>query len=184
MISEFPRPGHFTKTEHRRAARPYADRVYAWLVSEALRYLLLVGQRVGLKLPDAADLAEVLEVRAHESGGDRIKSHYDVQRSRAGRRDGWITDLQLSEMCVRAASFALDAYRPGYLESARKGGRNSKRPPTYTVDQLAALDGLSIAQQAEALGCAPATVSRLRKQVRERASVNPLQDFEDLIASL
>lgn len=184
MISEFPRPGHFAKTEYRQQPRPYNDRVYSWLVSTALHLLLLIGQRVGTNLPDAEALADLVEAQARERGGDRIKHHYDVQRSRAGRRDGWVTDIQLSEMSQRAAAYALSAYRPDYLEAAAKGGRNSKRGPSFTVDQLAAVDGLSIVQQADTLGCSPATISRLRQEMKQRAEANPLKDFEDLVSSL
>lgn len=99
----------------------------------------------------------------------------------------WLTDHcsearryfdDYDEMAEDAAAFALDAFDPLEYEvrvkRARNGGKVSgykkgargKRPPKYTTDELRKIEHLSIAQQAEELGCSPATIKRIRARLK------------------
>lgn len=94
-------------------------------------------------------------------------------------------------MALDAAVFALDAFDPEEYERrvqrARNGGKVSgykkgrgKRPKETTVDQLAAVAHLSIAEQAKALGCSTATVKRRRADVKAQEAAAFEQELEEL----
>ncbi|WP_127012012.1 MULTISPECIES: hypothetical protein [Microbacterium] len=115
---------------------------------------------------------------------------------------------------LNAAIFALDVYSleeyakrvmwasNGGKKSGWKKGARGKRPPTYTTTQLREVEDLSIAQQADKLGCSPATIKRIRARLKaEKAAaqeaeldalfgpqeaVQPLSEDEEdaLLASL
>lgn len=72
------------------------------------------------------------------------------------------------QMAFSAAVFALGAFDPAEhakrVERARNGGKKSRRGATFTADQLAAVAHLSIREQAKALGCSEATISRRRRE--------------------
>lgn len=96
------------------------------------------------------------------------------------KADDYFKSPKLSKMYASAAAFALDVWDPEVLQARRRRARNGglktaalrrenpslpTRGPEFTVDMLEALEpGLSIANQAEALGCSTATVSRLRAE--------------------
>lgn len=77
-----------------------------------------------------------------------------------------LTDEELDRKAKDAAIFVAIHYDPEaeVYKRARRGGSKSRRGPQYTSAQLKDLEGLSIAQQAHALGCSPRTVARLRKK--------------------
>jgi hypothetical protein len=66
-----------------------------------------------------------------------------------------------------SAAFALEVFDPSYLERAARGGRKSRRGPTFTQRDLARFDGLSVTDAAAAIGCSERTVKRLRRARRD-----------------
>lgn len=127
----------------------YPTYLCAFFVRNAYRHLWETYQALGLDLPGVTELAEWM---------------YDLAASKGAR--SWVESVALERMAQDAAAVALDRYDPLYRARAAKGGRHGSRRPTFTYDQLEAVEHLSIPQQAEALGCSTATISRLRKRAR------------------
>lgn len=127
----------------------YPTYLCAYFVRNAYRHLWEAYQAEGLDLPSVTELAEWMYALA---------VHRDARR--------WVASVDLERMAKDAAAVALERYDPQYRARAAKGGRHGSRRPTFTYDQLEAVEGLSIPQQAEALGCSTATISRLRKRAR------------------
>ncbi|MCE0458435.1 hypothetical protein [Curtobacterium flaccumfaciens] len=84
---------------------------------------------------------------------------------------------RLWRMAEDAAAFAVDKYKPikqKLQEWGSKGGKASSRGRTKSLDGL---EGLSIAEQAEALGVTPRTISRMRADLKKRdEAIAPLSD--------
>jgi hypothetical protein len=80
-------------------------------------------------------------------------------------------------MARDSALFALDAYKPikAQLQAwGKKGGQRSRRGRTKSLDGV---EGLSIAEQAEALGVTPRTISRMRADAKKRdEALAPMSD--------
>ncbi|MGN7968041.1 hypothetical protein [Microbacterium sp. 22296] len=81
-------------------------------------------------------------------------------------------------MTQDAAIYALSAYDEAaydvIVKRASKGGKTSRRGKTYTVDQLRSVQDLSIAKQAEALGCSLTTIKRLRASEKVQSEAEQL----------
>jgi hypothetical protein len=100
------------------------------------------------------------------------------------------TDADYAAKAQDAAVFALSAYDPAEydrrVQRARNGGKASghkkgargKRPPVHKPEDLDGLEHLSKTEQAERLGCSPATIGRLRA---ERARMQAEPDFLDSV---
>lgn len=128
----------------------YSDDIHSWMIRNSLRYLW-EAQKADQPLPDAVALGDWL------SG---------IARSKDVRMDHGT----LWKTIESAAIFALAEYDPTYharmASLGARGGRRSRRGPSFTTDQLRALEGLSIAEQAKALGCTERTVSRARARLK------------------
>lgn len=99
-------------------------------------------------------------------------------------RRSYLDEARAIEAVARSsAAYALTQWRPDYIieqqRRGRVGGRISKRLPTWTVadlDQLAQLDGLTVAEQAARLDRSTRTLERMRADLRGRersASTEP-----------
>lgn len=139
------------------------------------RYLAVWGFRTlndldgsGFACPSHDDLAALFERRMRE----RAKT-YDTYYSNRGHG---ISYADIETMADAAATAVLRDWSPDWIREMRArgatGGRNSKSPgPTWTdadLDALAALDGMTVSQQAVALDVSPSTIDRMRRALRQR----------------
>jgi len=139
--------------------------------------------KAGEQLPDRATLAaglalyvfeELPRLLRNQAPGETPPSGYD--------RWAWLDDDAVRRVAASAARYQLERWTPDYIEEQQRrasvGGSRS-RPPLgiwddpANLDALAALDGMTTAQQAEALGVSPATIDRGRKRLRERQQPAP-----------
>jgi hypothetical protein len=110
------------------------------------------------------------------------------QRLRRTYMDETRSGLTAIESVARScARYALSKWSPDYIREMQRigsiGGRNGKRPPSWTADDLdglVALEGLTVKQQAKLLGRSPSTIDRMRRALRERTSA---PDLDDLLAA-
>jgi hypothetical protein len=135
------------EAKHRERYWDHSTRVIRWMGRNALRRLREM-ELAGEVFPEIEELAEWISEHSTQA-----LSHFDYAK--------------LWEMNVEAAQFALESYDPEYYVRAARGGSRSKRGATYTEAQLMAVDGLSLREQAEALGCSVATISRIRKRIKD-----------------
>lgn len=118
-------------------------------------------QRTSLPLPAHAELAEWMYQLACERGDEFFDSEYDTDGMPNKFR---LTYERLETKCAEAATAALLGFDEGYLALQSARGKKSKRGPTYSLGILNSVPGLSITEQAAALGISPSTVSRRRRQ--------------------
>ncbi len=153
----------------------YQSHVMSALLSHALEQLNAHGRydEEGdvFLMVDAGYLADTLELHALRAG-HRVGVRFTPGRSKP--RDivvGHLSRDWLARTCVNTARLALGYWDPerGIRVWARRatGGFRSKPSPTYTPDML---PKGSIKAQAEALGCSPSTVRRLRAQIKKEAA--------------
>lgn len=105
---------------------------------------------------------------------DRLKPTSDYEAATSGGK-GYMTYPMVERYAERAAEYAVDAWRPDYYElqarKGAKGGRKSKRKPEYTYRDFLAVEGLTHAEAAAALGVAPITVRRMRDRYKKASPV-------------
>lgn len=103
-------------------------------------------------------------------------------RASSRERRAWIDGSRaIDAVAWSAACYALARWSPEYIrtmqERGRRGGRCSKRSPTWSdadLDALAALTGLTVSAQAVRLGRSARTVERMRRAVRDRSQSDVL----------
>lgn len=156
--------------------RDFSTSVIRWMGRNALRRLGSEWVEYGPQTAifDEEELAWWLYRIAMDKGGDRVTDKRDKY---------WTSVADLERKSLDAARFALNTFDKEELMTiktrASNGGKKSKRGPKYSVADLLALPaGLSIPQQAEALGCGTATIGRLRAQV-----TSTFEQFENDVSS-
>jgi hypothetical protein len=154
----------------------FQDRVSRFLVKSALQELL-IHKEAGLPLLSQDELSEWIgDLLAQR--GSKYLVHGNDPASREVNGSSSIGAYRADRLANRAAEYALDHFKPNYLEQvkakAKAGGRKSKRPPEFGPDQLAKVVGLSLTAAADVLGCTPRTVSRMRARARALDSVTPV----------
>lgn len=139
------------------------------------RYLLVLGLRamndlhaVGSHLPDAEALGEALLTVIYERG--QVWHEHDRQ---SGGGVGIRSD-KAERVAEGAAARVIEFWHPRFIHDKRRkgaaGGRRSRRGPTWTVEHLKAVEGLSVAKAAAALGCSESTIKRLKRELRDAAT--------------
>lgn len=157
--------------KERRDLNGFVTRKGASYAGDIWRYLVTWGYRVlndldgdGYLPPSHDDLADLFERRVRE----RAVTFYPLYSNRGYG----ISTPDVETIADRAATAVLRDWSPEWIREMRrrgaKGGRTSKRPPSWTDDALVALDGLTVAEQARTLGRSPSTVDRMRRALRER----------------
>jgi hypothetical protein len=182
---------------HRKAIRkPFRRRGQRELFDVVRLHLRRLCRRVlndrcrdGLKPPSDALLVAALERYLREQCWHLVyfQNYGDVREPCRVRRTYLDGERAIESVAQSSARYALDTWSPDYMREMQRiggiGGRNGKRPPTWTdadLDVLAALDGLTVAQQAKRLSRSPSTVDRMRRALRERDAA---PDLDDLLAA-
>lgn len=133
-----------------------------WMGKNALRRIHEARKRTG-RFPTVDELQDWLEVHCVEA------RHY-------------FGDFE--QMAEDAAVFALDAFDQAEYDRrvarAVNGGKKSRRGKSFTTDQLREVDHLSIAKQAEKLGCSPATIKRRRADLKAEISAEQDEELDAL----
>lgn len=156
----------------------------AW--SRAYRHLMVVGYRAlndmslaGYLLPpDEESFAEALIEYVHRHLGHLIEVRAPGEDSPSGFMKWEAIYLDgLDRLVEVTTTNLLGDWEPDWIhervEAGRRGGKRSRRGPTWSaadLDRLTALHGLTVAQQAEQLRRTPRTVERMRKALRDRVS--------------
>ncbi|WP_374460130.1 hypothetical protein [Microbacterium sp.] len=102
---------------------------------------------------------------------DKLKPEYGTERGIKG-----VTTLSMVERySERAASFAVDVWRPDYFEvqarKGAKGGKKSKRKPEYTYADFLAVEGLTHPEAAAMLGVHVSSIRRMRQHFKKTAPI-------------
>ncbi|WP_146083489.1 helix-turn-helix domain-containing protein [Rathayibacter sp. AY1H2] len=144
----------------------YAQKIYKKLIQRSLRLLN------DYPLPLKALIDELWVIVWDEADLDYS---YELMNGPIG-----ITASSIENTIVQAAEAAVEFWDPDWIDSLRARmavyGARSRRTPTITEEQLLALDGLTVAQQADALGCHPRTVQRARARIKQKlATSQPME---------
>ncbi len=99
----------------------------------------------------------------------------EPQRLRRTYLDESRSGLTAIESAARSsARYALESWSPDYITEmqrlGRVGGKISKRKPTWTdadLDALAALDGLTVSQQAKRMCVSMSSIDRMRRALQQ-----------------
>ncbi|PYY57765.1 hypothetical protein DEJ17_09705 [Curtobacterium sp. MCSS17_011] len=172
---QFPRPAYGWKTKK---MDTYLFRVGKYLNAVALRMLndnveyVLDQDRTPLRgrLLSKDQLSEALYYFVHHKAAQHIVyDQYDHVES-ADRTHALIQSA-LARECDDVAAWALDQWDKDARAIARRrgaaGGTKSKRGATYSLEAFLALpEGMTKAQQAEAMGCSLGTVDNLRRKAK------------------
>lgn len=149
-----------------RKAKSYRGDVWAYLTNWGYRTLNDLDG-AGFAPPSHADLAELFERRVLERG----RTFYPLYSNRGHG----ISTPDVETMAEAAAAAVLRDWSPDWIremrERGRRGGQNSKRPPTWTtadLDTLASLEGVTVAEQAAKMGVSMSTIDRMRRALRQR----------------
>ncbi|WP_431072100.1 hypothetical protein [Microbacterium phyllosphaerae] len=149
-----------------RKAKSYRGDVWAYLTNWGYRTLNDLDG-AGFAPPSHADLADLFERRVLERG----RTFYPLYSNR-GRG---ISTPDVETMAEAAATAVLRDWSPDWIremrERGRRGGKKSKRPPTWTnedLDRLASLEGMTVAEQASEMSVSMSTVDRMRRALRQR----------------
>lgn len=110
-------------------------------------------------------------VYQHDYGEQR-----EPQRIRRTYLDQSRSGLTAVESVARSsARYALDNWSPDFIHEMQRlgriGGKISKRVPQWTdadLDRLAALEGMTVAQQAAHLDVSMSSIDRMRRALRQR----------------
>lgn len=134
-----------------------ADRINSYAIRVALDYLNRSYHYENKKIRSVEDVTSHL----FSILVDKLKPEYQVERG----MKGVMTVSMVERYAERAATFALDAWRPDYFEiqarKGAKGGRNSKRKPEYSYSDFLAVEGLTHREAAAMLGKSVSTVRRM-----------------------
>lgn len=151
-----------------RGGASYGGDVWRYVVTWGFR-ILNDAHVTGHAMPTAADLAALFAERIHE----RAVVWHSCD-GRGGAHAGLSYDAA-DKLAEDAAVHVLRDWSPSWLdaqrERGRRGGQRSRRGPTWTLadlDALAALDGLTVDEQAARLGKSPASIKRMRHALRDR----------------
>lgn len=149
-----------------RKAKSYRGDVWAYLTNWGYRTLNDLDG-AGFAPPSHAHLSELFERRVLERG----RTFYPLYSNRGHG----ISTPDVETMAENAATAVLRDWNPEWIreqrERGRRGGKISKRLPEYDdadLDALAALRGLTVAQQAVALSVSPSSIDRMRRALRNR----------------
>ncbi len=125
-------------------------------------------RRIHVVLSATGSMPTVDELEAWISDNHpKARQDFDVEKSQS---DGGL------RCCIRPGPFD-PVEHAKRVERARNGGKKSRRGATFTADQLAAVAHMSIREQAKALGCSEATISRRRRE--QKAA-----EFSQLLAAM
>lgn len=135
--------------------------VNSHLIGQGRRYINRLVHDEGADVPSFEDLAEHLEQIIWDNGA--AQSPYEARMN--GKEYGKLHDP--TRVAESAAQYVLETYDADFIprirEHARKGGQNSKRGRTFTLEAYAAVRHLSQSKAAKALGCHVTTIRRLAK---------------------
>lgn len=100
----------------------------------------------------------------------------DPQRVRRTYLDESRSGMTAIESVARScARYALNNWSPDYIMEMQRlgkiGGKIGKRKPSWTADDLdalAALDGLTVPQQAKRMGVSMSSIDRMRRALKDR----------------
>jgi hypothetical protein len=100
----------------------------------------------------------------------------DPQRLRRTYLDESRSGMTAIESVARScARYALNNWSPDYIIEMQRlgkiGGKIGKRKPSWTdddLDALAALDGLTVPQQAKRMGVSMSGIDRMRRALKDR----------------
>ncbi|MDD7929886.1 helix-turn-helix domain-containing protein [Microbacterium thalli] len=164
--------------------RPFRRRGQADLFDVVRLHLRRLSRRVlndrcrdGLEPPEHDLLVLALERYLEQQCWPLVyvQEYGDVREPSRVRQTYLDGERAIESVARSCARYALDNWSPDWILEMRrrgaKGGRTSKRRPSWTdhdLDALAALDGLTVAAQARTLGRSPSTVDRMRRALRER----------------
>ncbi|MDR5699954.1 hypothetical protein [Agromyces aerolatus] len=172
-LTPFPDPKRAGRKHYKHTPkglkRPQARHLaLGWMNTNGFRFIR-AHESAGLPLPSAQTIADFLEAGALRNGRSRLAHS---------------TLLDLAE---EAAVSCLQEYDPAiYERQARRGrigGLKSRRGATFTLEHLDAVKGMSIREQAEALGCSTATVSNLRKKAKQQAMEAEAAALDKILSS-
>ncbi|MCS5514006.1 hypothetical protein NY537_14780 [Curtobacterium flaccumfaciens pv. betae] len=172
---QFPRPAYGWKTKK---MDTYLFRVGKYLNAVALRMLndnveyVLDQDLMPLRgrLLSKDQLSEALYYFVHDKAAQLIV--YDqYEHVESADRTHALIQSALARECDDVAAWALDQWDKDARATARRrgaaGGTKSRRGATYSVEAFLALpQGMTKAQQAEALGCSLGTVDNLRRKAK------------------
>ena len=159
-----------------RSTKSYNDRLYKYLCSRAsgeqFRRYKTRGLEPILSVADLSDWLYILALRKGRSEIDKASQRHDPPG---------ISSEDLANLCERVAAFTVQTFDPE--EIIRLGatrGRKSRRGPTYTLQHIRSVAGLSISKSAEALGCSPRTISNLRAKHKDDLVFDRLLNDDDV----
>ncbi|GMA27050.1 hypothetical protein [Arenivirga flava] len=156
----FPAPRFYSKSERERGW-DYSSDVNQWLATEGRRFDL-AEYRADRALTREAVEAH-LTALAFTEGGRYV---LDAQDGSTGRKSGIAFD-RLHDIIADVARYIVSTSDPrAFLEMCSRGGR-APRSTTMHWSALDPLEGLSIPEQAERLGCSIRQVSNLRAARRK-----------------
>ncbi|MEV7633615.1 hypothetical protein AB0N64_14545 [Microbacterium sp. NPDC089318] len=139
----------------------------------ALNDLHLAGRPV----PTVDALADALAAYVWDECEHLVHIQAPGEPRRTGReRDRMLNGAEAVERVARnAAAYRLDRWSPDYIAEMQRlggiGGQRSRRGPTWTdadLDALAALDGLTVDEQAVRLDMRPSMIKRMRRALADR----------------
>lgn len=153
-----------------RSGKSYAKDIWTYLETWGYRTLNDLDG-AGHPLPTADDLADVFYARIRERGVTFYPLH--------SNRGHGISTVVAEKMAQDAAHAVLRDWNPEWIRRQRergaKGGRASKRPPTWNdadLDALAQLAGQTVKEQAAALVRSASTIDRMRRALRARETTD------------
>lgn len=133
----------------------------------------------GHPLPSEAMLADAVETYVTTELHDLIYFHeYGEQREPQRVRRTYLDNSRdaVEKVSASAAHYALSTWTPDFIADMQqlgsRGGRISKRKPAWNetdLDRLAAMNTMTVVQQAEAFGTSASTIDRMRRALRERS---------------
>jgi len=155
-------------------ATDWGDVVHAFLTRWGASRLYAL-QKTGTA-PDAlpwGELADILEAEVYRRQGAHVKPYKDENGVRTGTA---MTPENLTRTARNAARYLEANYDVSFVtrvrEFARWVGARGGRPRSFALEALAALDGLTHAEAAEALGVSRETVKRRRAELRENKKMD------------
>lgn len=138
--------------------------------------------RDGLEPPQPYLLVLALERYVEQQLWHLVYHHdYGEQRAPQRLRSTYLDESRdghgaIYSVALSTARYALSTWTPDYTHEMQRlgkiGGKISKRAPMWTdgdLVTLAALDGMTVSQQAVALDVSPSTIDRMRKALRSRS---------------
>ncbi len=148
---------------HRKSEGTYQARFLAWVAGETFRYANNAGlaelneetaTQIVTSLFDHARTVDAYELATgNDSKGVHLHRGFNVD--------------DLEGKIAYAARFAVEHFDPEEIERRRKGGRNSKRGPSFHIADLKGLHGATKVQVAQVLGSSPRTAATRISEVKE-----------------